>query len=379
MSDDPVRSESRRYAGLVLLPWLFGLLAYWIIVVVDPYHLRRDGPVFQLADHRYPEDEWTRLLNVVTSQPHDIVLLGGSTIMAMNPPLLREAFPGALNPVNLSYLAPRPPEMPFIYPKIARIPELKRVILIMDITLLQRQFHQSPTGEFLKGLASTNWSHGGDFALSTALASVHAVASGTYDLPMWSTLTIPSYMVGGEPLTQSALAMQKVSDSLQRHGDEVFAKSGLSCSRIPYLESILAPFLRKMASKHVAVDLVFPAVPYGLYYDWIDNRPPVSQDALLPGPVFDQFMVFEKCVVATRDQVGGDDIRVLALDSNDQISGNLRRYLDTLHLIDPAAYQLEAHMIANGDGQITSDNFDQHEAELRAKVSHWAAAQTGAH
>jgi hypothetical protein len=374
----PVKGNSRGYAGLVLLPWLFGLMAYWIIVAIDPYELRRAHPPYQLAEHRYPDDEWTRLLNVVTSEPHDAILLGGSTAMAIDQSLLREAFPGALNPVNLSYVAPRPPDMPLILPKIARIPGLKHIVLFMDFTLMEKGQRRSPSGDIWKSFRDTDWSHGGDFGLTTALASLHAVANGTYDLNMWSAIALPDYMIGGAPLTQSFTAIQRFKETLRSHGDDVFASSGLSCGQIPYLKSVLEPFPQQMTNRHIAVDLVFPPVPYVLYYDWMDHRPP-SHDALIDGPVFDQFMTFEKCVVATIDPLGAKDIRVLALDANDKLSGDLGHYFDTLHLIDPAAYQLEAHMIANGDGQITSANFEQHEAELRAKVSRWAAAQIGAH
>ncbi len=377
MSAPPVKRSSPGYAGLVILPWLFGLVAYWIIVAIDPYEVRRTHPPYELAEHRYPDDEWTRLLNVITAKPHEVILLGGSTAMAIDQSLMREVFPGALNPVNLSYVAPRPPDMPLILPKIARVPGLKRIILFMDFTLQEKGHRRSPSGDILQGLRDTDWSHGSDFSLTTALASIHALADGTYDLRMWSALALPDYMLGGAPLTQSSNAMRRFKEALRRHGDDVFASSGLSCGQIPYLRTVLEPFLQQMANSHVAVDLVFPPVPYILYYDWIDHRPP-THDALIDGPVFDQFMVFEKCVVSTVDESGAQDTRVLALDANDNLSGNLGHYFDTLHLIDPAAYRLEAQMIADGDGQISSDNFEQHEAQLRAKVSRWAAAQMGA-
>lgn len=373
MSDSPAvaGNGNRGYPGLALLPWLLGIIAYWIIVVVDPYHLRHNGPTFRLAEHRYPDLEWSRLIGITTGQPHGLVLLGGSTAMPISPDIMREAFPRARNPINLSYIAPRPLDMPRILPRIAQITGLERVILFMDFTLIEREPRRSASGEVLENMASTNWSHGGDFALSTALASLHALASGTYDLPFWSDITVPEYMLGATPMTHSAGVMRRFRDAVQRHADDVFAKSTLTCAQIPYLQNELVPFLTQMANKHVAVDLVFPSIPFVLYYDWIDHGPPFN--TLLPGPVFDQFIVFKRCVIAARDQVGVDSNRVIALDTKDSLSGDVGRYFDSIHLIDPEAYRTVIRMIADGDETITSANIDQHEADLRTKVARTAA------
>jgi hypothetical protein len=373
VSDAPAVAPigNRGYPVLVLLPWLLGILAYWIIVVVDPYHLRHEGPAFRLANHRYPDLEWPRLIGLATAQSHDVVLLGGSTALPISPDIMREAIPRARSPINLSYIAPRPRDMPQILPRIAQITGLERVILFMDFTLMERGPRRSASGEILQNMATTNWSHGGDFALSTALASLHATMSGTYDLPVWSRLTVPDFMVGATPVTQSAGVMQRFRDAVQRHADDVFAKSTLTCRQIPYVQTVLVPFLTEMAKKHVAVDLVFPSIPYVLYYDWIEHAPPFN--TLLQGPVFDQFIVFKKCVIAARDHVGVDSNRVIALDTNDSVSGDLHRYFDNIHLIDPEAYRTVMRMIADGDETITSANIDRHEAALRNKVAREAA------
>ena len=75
------RHGDRRYGGLLFLPWLFGILASWLIVVADPYHLRNSSTLYALADHRYPDLEWPRLIGVATAHTHDLVLLGGSSGM----------------------------------------------------------------------------------------------------------------------------------------------------------------------------------------------------------------------------------------------------------------------------------------------------------
>jgi len=364
------RFGSRCYLLLVLMPFLLGLAGYWAIVVADPYALRGTGLSVRLGEHRYPDREWPRLIGPLTSEAHDLVLLGGSTTMGISPQIMQEAFPGARNPLNLSYIAPRPLDLAQVLASVGRIKGLQRVVLMMDFTLLERGQVRSATGEELANMSTTSWSHGGDFAWKTALASMHRIVKGSYDLPAWSRLEGPEFMSGQKPVTQSANVMRRFRVAVNRHAEDVFAGTTLDCSQIPFVAGVLEPFLAHMAQRQVAVDMVFPPVPYILNYDWIDNRPRFYH--MLPGPVFEQFMTFKKCVIAARERVAGELDRVIALDSNDAVSGDLGHYEDSAHLIGSDVYRTVIRMIATGDETITSANVDQYEAALRTKVSRGA-------
>ncbi len=139
----PWRSQLRWAA---IPPWLFGILAYWLIVVADPYHLRNSSTLYSLADHRYPDLEWPRLIGVATAHTHDLVLLGGSSGMPITSNMMREAFPGAQSPVNLE-LAQRPLDMPLVLPRIAQVAGLRHVILFMDFSLLDSAPRREPYGK----------------------------------------------------------------------------------------------------------------------------------------------------------------------------------------------------------------------------------------
>jgi hypothetical protein len=370
-----LRFGRRYYLAVTLLPFLLGFLAYWVIVAVDPYNLRGNRVVSRLANHRYPDEEWPRLLTPATAGSHELVLLGGSTTMRISTDMMRAAFPGARSPVNLSYIAPRPIDLAEVLARVGQVRDLRRVILVMDFTLMERRPLRSAAGSILANMSTTNWSHAGDFAPQTALASLNQIVYGTYDLPAWSHLDVPEFMRGATPVVLSNSVMQRIRRAIKRHANDVFAQSSLTCDQIPFIATVLVPFLADMASKHVAVDMVFPPLPYVLYYDWIENRPRFN--ILLGGPVFDQFMVFKKCVVAAREQSGAEDDRVIALDTNDLLSGDLRRYMDSAHLMNPEAYMEVMRMIVNGDEMITSTNIQSHEARLRSKILR-AAGQIGA-
>ena len=361
-----LRVGHRFYLPLILAPFILGAAGYWLIVLVDPYDLRPGGLAPRIADHRYPDLEWPKLIRAVTGEPRDVVLLGGSTTMAVTKAMMLEAYPDAQTPVNLSYIAPRPLDLADALGWVSRTPGLKRVVLIMDFSLMERRGLRSAAGNTLANMATTSWSHGGDFAPVTAVASFNRIARGVYDMPAWSNMTEPGFMVGTAPVTTSVGTMRRVHRAIESHQSDVFNPAPLTCEEIPFTREVLTPFLRKMAAQGVAVDMVFPPIPYVVYYDWIENPP--RFDILLPGPVFHQFMVYKRCVIATREAIGGLQARVISLDTNDAISGNLRLYMDSVHLLDPQAYRDITLMMAAGDESLTSVNIDGHEKRLRDKI-----------
>ncbi len=369
------RAETGKYAGLVILPWLVGILAFWLIVAGDPYHIGNRGTPYRIADHRYPDTEWPRLITLATATPHDLVILGGSTAMPITREMLQQAFPAERDPINLSYLAPRPADTLYTLPRIAAVPGLKHFIYYMDFTLLERGSRLSAAGEALEGMANTSWSHRSDFSFVTALATLQAFRSGVFDSAFWAGVKQPDFMTEAKPVTDLPRVMKQFRSSVQEHAADVFAKSSVTCNDIPFIERQLSPFLNEMSRRHVKVDLVFPAVPYILYYDWIDHRPPsnFTSNTLSPGPVYDQFMVYRRCVIAAVERVASDNIRVIAIDTSDTLSGDLSLYFDSLHLIDPGAQRRVTQMIAAGDRTLTSANIDEYDAELRDKVTAAAA------
>jgi hypothetical protein len=357
----------RRFAlPLMLLPFFLGFCAYWVIVIVDPYDLRAGGVQLRLADHRYPDREWPLLINSLTKQRHDLVLIGGSTTMAITPTMMRKAFPWSRAPINLSYIAPRPLDLGDMLKKISRIKGLRRVVVVMDFTLMEQRPYRSATGDTLANMETTSWHHGGDFSPQSALASFNLIVRGFYTLPGWEKSDQPEFMRGAQKVTQSERNISRFRAAVKRHQGDAFASAKISCSDIPFVDHQLAEFLNVAKAKGIAVDLAFPALPYMLHYDWIENRPRFG--ILKPGPIFDQFMTFKKCAVAATGKSGIKQGRVLALDSNDAISGNLNRYMDSAHLMDSEAYMDVAEMIAAGDYSLTPANIDAYESALRRKV-----------
>lgn len=196
--------------------------------------------------------------------------------------------------------------------------------------------------------------------------AAYRLAFGTYDLPWWVKLTQPEFMKEDRPVTTSTSTMARFRGTISRNWSKVFDKSRLTCEQIPYVETILLPFLKKMKNRNVPVDVAFPPLPYVLYYDWIENSSAFR--IFLPGPVFDQFAVFKRCVVAAVDRVKTPLDRVLTLDSQDEISGNMQKYLDSAHLLDRTSYKAVVQAIASGIEIITPTTVEQHLFTLREKV-----------
>ena len=354
------------YIAVSSLPFLIGAIGLIMMFLVDPYGVRGSALIpAQLASHRYPDREWPRLLNVTSRQPHDMVLLGSSTMMRVDSDMLREAFSGTRAPVNLSYIAPRPADLSIALGKLVANPSIARVVLMMDFSLMERRGWKSTAGEHLDHLARTSWRNAADFSFSTAAASFHRVAFGTYSLPWWRS-DIPNFMEGARKITDDPARIGRIKAAVVAHTDLVFARSPLTCNDIPFIAESLVPFLKTSDARHLELDIAFPPLPYLLHYDWIENRPRFG--ILLPGPVFDQFITFKRCVVDAVERHGSQKVRVLALDSDDVVSGNLANYMDSAHLIDADAYRRVLRMIAEGKERLSSATLDAHDASLRAKV-----------
>jgi hypothetical protein len=361
------RLGSRFALALLLLPYLVGCVAYWLIVIADPYDLRVGGWPMKLATHRYPDREWPLLMDVVAAQRHDLVLIGGSTTMAITPAMLRTAFPGTKSPINLSYIAPRPLDLGDALTKISRIKGLRRAIVVMDFTLMEKRPYRSATGDTLQNMKTTSWHHGGDFSPHSAMASFNLIVRGTYTISGWEKIAQPEFMDGAVSTTHSPGNLRRYREAVSRHRNDVFAKTSINCSDIPFINNQLTGFLKEVQAKGFAVDLAFPPLPYLLHYDWIENRPRFG--ILEEGPIFDQFMTFKKCVVAAVDKEAFDGVRVIALDSNDAISGSLGRYMDSAHIIESTAYLEVAKMLNDGVQTLTTSNIDQYEIGLKSKIS----------
>jgi hypothetical protein len=360
-------SFGRRWAHwLLLLPFAVGILMYALIVLVDPYALRGGFISQHLGTHRYPDREWPLLMNVATAEPHDFVLIGGSTTMAITPEMIRQSFPEMHSPLNLSYIAPRPLDMGEALERIQNVKNLKRVVVVMDFSLMENRPYRSAAGETWENMAKTSWHHGGDFSFATGIGSLKRVLFGTYTTPAWGVITKPQFMDGAAPVSKDAKKMLRFREAVKMHADDVFAKSELGCTDIPFLDNQLQRFLTQAKNKDIDVDLVFPPVPYILAYDWIDNRPRFG--ILKPGPVFDQFMTFKRCTVALKERSGGGGVRVLALDGNDEISANIDLYVDSAHIFDEATYQAVTKMIAEGEATITTENIDYYETGMKQRI-----------
>lgn len=356
------------YNAVAGLPFLFGCIGLLLIVIVDPYLVRSTGLIEpKLGEHRYPDTEWARLINVTSSAKHDTVLLGGSTVMMIDTTMLREAFPESQSPVNLSYTAPRPPDIKVVLSRLGKNTALKRIVIVMDFSLLDKSGMMSGSGQFLEHLERTNWSKAMDFSLETAAASLHRIVFGTYSLPWWSQRIEPDFMIGAGRAIDNPSLLARLKLAVIKHKSSVFDNSQLRCNDIPFIPMVLVPFLDELKEKEIVVELVFPPLPYTAHYDWIDNRP--LRGILLLGPVFDQLMTYKKCVVFAVEDNQFKNVRILAADSDDGISGDLNNYMDGAHLQSKAAFQKVLIGIVEGREQLTRQSLKSHELNLRKKVS----------
>lgn len=354
------------YVLIAALPLLAGFAAYWLIVFVDPYGVRPWGKGIHLDGQWVADRERPLLVDNSLRQPHDLVLFGASTTMAVSNRMLQDAY-GARTPLNISFIAPRPVDYGEVLSRIETAPALKRVVLVMDFTLLDRSSLKSTAGFDRHNLQSTSWSHGGDFSLDAAQTSLSLLFGPPQPPLVLDPGRRPEFMSGGTAVTQSAATMRRFVTAVEKQRQGVFGGTPPGCDSFPFIAQRLVPFVRQMHARHVPVDVVFPAYPYVLYYDWTQNLPRFG--ILRPGGVFVQLMSFKRCVVTALRPYLGSGTAVVAPDSDDALSGDLHNYMDSGHLLSDSSYETFVHMAAQRNVSLTERNLDAYEASLRKKIA----------
>jgi hypothetical protein len=356
----------RWFLMAALVPVVLGVFALLLVaMVVDPYDVRPWGLPPRIADHRYPDIEWPLLIKVVSQGDYDTVLFGASTMMAVEPAQLRAAFGDQAKVVNLSYLYASSGDTAESLRFIAGMPNLKHLILSIDHTQMLAHDSIMLPARIRANALSSSWAHAGDFMVPTIRASWQRLVSGTYDLPEWRALKRPGFLARATPISAQPETIMRLRKAVAAHRTDVLGGQAAPCASYPFIERTLLPSLRQLADRGVQIDLVFPPYPIVAYYDWIERR--VVNDPFPPGPVFQAIAGFKRCAVEAASGFG-KNVRVHAVDTDTAITGNLANYWDSLHLLEPEAYQRVLDDVASGQYELTVENFSAYQRRMEELV-----------
>jgi hypothetical protein len=362
------RAEARSTLGRSRRPiFLLGLIAAWaavlawyaVVAFVDPYELRFSRAGERLADHAYPGYVVPKLFSVAANEGADVVVVGGSTAMGFTPAMLRAAFPGTKRPVNLSYTCATGDDLGLTLPRLEASKTLKRVIISLDFTMVW------PCETFASTLDSRYyalrwWDPVPDFSMDRRFPVLlrNVLRTGVLNLPDWQQHS-PDQVDGvtdAPPVTASPSLLASFHRRVIAARPWATKGSVVPCSAIPAVRDVIAPNVRRLAARGVAVDLLSP--PYALAFYGVHGQPAQH--------IFTRLMALRRCALEATAGLPG--VHFHAFDDDLPLVGSMANYKDAGHLRGYSTYQyVLAHIVA-GDRELWPPQWPAFQARVIGDV-----------
>lgn len=359
----------RRRLFLPVIGTLFGLAALLFVLVglVDPLDLRPGGMKVRLADRPYADKVIPNIVSIAARDGTDLAVVGGSTSMAFTPAMLRAAFPEARKPVNLSFVAIRADEVATVLGRLEASPSLKRVLLAIDFTLIR---DIAWTGRSLSPrLYGPRVWHDPvpEFDADILPLALSVVTRGVLDGPGTRRRDpeLPDFLRATLPVTQRPEVFAKLRRAAQAGRTWVTSADELDCSHMSALEKTIGPYVRRMASRGIELELYFPPYSLSVYSDWTENFPEGHFFAGRGAP-FANLSALRRCAVEAFDGVA--NLRLHAFDTDLSITADLSRYVDSTHLLDLEAYRVILQRIAARSSVLTRSTWPAFARSYREAV-----------
>ena len=359
------RRARRLYLPLLGTLYGAGVLSYLFVFLVDPYDLRPVGPRVRLADTTYADAVVPRLVAVAAHDGSDLVVVGASTSMAITPAMLREAFPEAVRPVNLSFVSMRADQLAIVLDQLETSTTLKRVIINVEFTFSRDIGWIRPVAE-TRYYAHAWHDPVPEFGSDALAAALTVIRTGVVDLPEWRRRhpDRPDFMLVREPLKQRPGDVAQLAAMAKASRSWVASAPAVDCGDVQVLRETLVPFLRRMTARGVKVDLLLPPYSLALYAEWSLNY----RGRWFPGrgSVYANLMALKRCTVLAAD--GVPDVKVHAFDTDFSLTRDLSLYYDSSHIYDLEEYRSILRRVAGGDAVLRAADWPRFEATLRTAI-----------
>ena len=216
------------------------------------------GVRVRLADTTYADAVVPRLVSVAAHDGSDLVLVGASTSMAITPAMLREAFPEAARPVNLSFVSMRADQLASAGGDHTS-KTLKRVIINIEFTFNREIEWIRPVTE-TRYYASAWHDPVPEFGADAVGMAATVLRTGVVDNPGWRRRDPhrPDFMLARAPLMKRPGASAQLAAAADTSQAWVTSAPEISCDEVPVLRETLVPFLQRIAARDVRVDLLLP-------------------------------------------------------------------------------------------------------------------------
>ena len=360
-----IAGGGRAFLPILAALWAVAILLYVFVGLADPYRLRFSRAPAALADHLYPVGVVPRLASVVSADGVDLLVLGASTAMGYTPNMLREAFRDARKPFNFTYACASVHDFDLLAPIFMRSTTLRRIVLNLDITLVKPCEAEDMTVRRYYSIGPFNLEP--EFDLESVNLSVRSLLTGVLDLPRWrpKRADLMEYHT-----RQSILASKPGMDTIRRAAE--FSRSWVTsgkrveCDALPTIRAQVLPFVRTMASRGVAVDIVFPPYSLAFYSEESVNKANAIRQFPGQGALFANFMAVRRCTLEMID--GLAHVRAHDFSTDLALTGDLLHYVDAAHLRGYETYRTLLQRIARGEGVVTAADWPATEARIKQAV-----------
>jgi hypothetical protein len=167
-------------------------------------------------------------------------------------------------------------------------------------------------------------------------------------------------MTDDAALTTSPAAVAEIAGLVATTRGMVTTGPDAPCGLVPAIKDVIAPFVRRMAGRGVAVDILAPPYSLGIYATW------TADPGRFPASPFASVMALQRC--ALQETAGLPNVRFHGLGADPAVVGNLGLYRDVGHLADYATYQAMLDRISAGANVVTPARWPQYEATLKREV-----------
>jgi hypothetical protein len=280
--------------------------------------------------------------------------------------MLREAFPYAARPVNLSFLAPRAKDFKVALDRLEKSHSLKRVVLSLEWTYI-KDSHSLGFVRDVRLYDDVWYDPVPEFNLEAARLSAHVIQTGILDLPNWKRINPlrPDEWYLYKPMTSYPEKVEKLARAADISRSWVTNADPIPCEAMTNLYSIALPFMKRMAAREIIVDVILPPYSLALYADWSVNAQ-LSKIFPQKGAPFANMIALRRCAVEMTS--GMRNVRVHGFDTDFAITGNLARYWDTAHILDLEPYRDIMLHVAKGDAVLTAAKWPEYESALKEAV-----------
>jgi hypothetical protein len=332
------------------------------VLIADPYELRW-AKNERLADHVYPDDVAPRLTPAAVRSGADVVIVGASTVTGFTPAMVRQAFPEARRPINLSYSCANAQDLGVILPRLEQSTTLKRLIISLDYTLMWPCYGNGNPA-FDRRFFAPGWDEPApEFNRDAVVLAAQVSRTGVLDEPRWRR---PPPWLRAPPMTARPKFMALATGYVVAGHGTVTSGPLIPCEAVPALGDVIFPVVRRLAARGVHVDLVAPPYSLASYF-----RRPVTLGTDFGGAgLFPRLMAIRRC--ALEMSAGLPNVRFFSFDDDLPLVGDLNNYADFAHLHSGKPYQMLLQRIAAGSGVVRPEDWSTVEARLKAELNAYA-------